>query len=68
MDLTLVSPMIRCLSFCLGNWVLTTDVGEGKRSLISEDRDSGVGFEMHFKLLKEFLKDLASLKRANDLC
>ncbi|KAF4355818.1 hypothetical protein F8388_011942 [Cannabis sativa] len=58
---------IRCLLFCLGNWVLTTDVGDGKRSLISEDRDSGVAFEMHLKLLKEFLKDLASLKRANDL-
>ncbi|KAF4381434.1 hypothetical protein G4B88_029789 [Cannabis sativa] len=42
---------IRCLLFCLGNWVLTTDVGDGKRSLISEDRDSGVAFEMHFKFL-----------------
>ncbi|KAF4379588.1 hypothetical protein F8388_023605 [Cannabis sativa] len=42
---------IRCLLFCLGNWVLTTDVGDGKRSLISEDRDSGVAFEMHLKFL-----------------
>uniref|UniRef100_A0A803PWL8 Uncharacterized protein n=1 Tax=Cannabis sativa TaxID=3483 RepID=A0A803PWL8_CANSA len=41
---------IRCLLFCLGNWVLTTDVGDGKRSLISEDRDSGVAFEMHLKV------------------
>ncbi|KAJ7953731.1 tetratricopeptide repeat protein 38 [Quillaja saponaria] len=36
--------------------------------LISEDRDDDVAFELHLKLLKEFPKDLVSLKRAQVLC
>ncbi|KAM7464562.1 hypothetical protein LguiA_032683 [Lonicera macranthoides] len=36
--------------------------------LISPNRDDDVAFELHFKLLKDFPKDMASLKRAQVLC
>ncbi|RDX73424.1 Tetratricopeptide repeat protein 38, partial [Mucuna pruriens] len=36
--------------------------------LLSEDRDDDVAVELHFKLLKEFPRDLVSLKRAQILC
>ncbi|KAF7809212.1 tetratricopeptide repeat protein 38 isoform X1 [Senna tora] len=36
--------------------------------LVSEDRDDDVAFELHRKLLKEFPRDLSSLKRAQILC
>ncbi|KAF9623859.1 hypothetical protein IFM89_005444 [Coptis chinensis] len=36
--------------------------------LISEDRDDDVAIELHFKLLKQFPRDLVSLKRAQVLC
>ncbi|XP_068468219.1 uncharacterized protein [Phaseolus vulgaris] len=36
--------------------------------LLSEDRDDDVALEMHSKLLKEFPRDLVSLKRAQVLC
>ncbi|CAO2829136.1 unnamed protein product [Amaranthus hypochondriacus] len=36
--------------------------------LISEDGDEDVALEMHFKLLKDFPRDLVSLKRAQILC
>ncbi|XP_021908495.1 tetratricopeptide repeat protein 38 isoform X1 [Carica papaya] len=36
--------------------------------LISEDRDDDVAVELHSKLLREFPKDLGSLKRAQVLC
>ncbi|CAN1311270.1 Tetratricopeptide repeat protein 38 [Linum perenne] len=36
--------------------------------LISEDRDDDVAFELHSKLLDDYPKDLASLKRAQVLC
>ncbi|XP_068637004.1 uncharacterized protein [Aristolochia californica] len=37
-------------------------------SLVKEDRDENVALDMHFKLLKGFPRDLASLKRAQILC
>ncbi|KAG9450381.1 hypothetical protein H6P81_010346 [Aristolochia fimbriata] len=37
-------------------------------SLIKEDRDDEVALDMHLKLLKEFPRDLVSLKRAQVLC
>lgn len=36
--------------------------------LISQDRDDDVAVELYFKLLKDFPKDLVSLKRAQVLC
>ncbi|KAM3754391.1 hypothetical protein ACB098_03G161400 [Castanea mollissima] len=36
--------------------------------LISQDRDDDVAVELHFKLLKDFPRDLVSLKRAQVLC
>ncbi|KAL5100374.1 hypothetical protein RYX36_004701 [Vicia faba] len=36
--------------------------------LMSEDRDDDVAVELHSKLLKEFPRDLVSLKRAQVLC
>ncbi|KAK4261210.1 hypothetical protein QN277_004240 [Acacia crassicarpa] len=36
--------------------------------LVSKDRDDDVAIELHLKLLKEFPRDLASLKRAQILC
>lgn len=36
--------------------------------LLSEDRDDDVAVELHSKLLKEFPRDLVSLKRAQILC
>ncbi|KAF6174530.1 hypothetical protein GIB67_004724 [Kingdonia uniflora] len=36
--------------------------------LISSDRDDDVTFDLHSKLLKEFPRDLVSLKRAQVLC
>ncbi|KAL6969524.1 hypothetical protein U1Q18_029236 [Sarracenia purpurea var. burkii] len=36
--------------------------------LISEDRDDDVAVELHSKLLKDFPRDLVSLKRAQILC
>ncbi|XP_015956996.1 uncharacterized protein LOC107481264 isoform X2 [Arachis duranensis] len=36
--------------------------------LISKDRDDDVAYELHAKLLKEFPRDLVSLKRAQVLC
>lgn len=36
--------------------------------LISPNRDDDVAFELHFKLLNDFPKDLVSLKRAQVLC
>lgn len=36
--------------------------------LISQDRDDDVAVELYFKLLKDFPRDLASLKRAQVLC
>ncbi|KAI9111523.1 hypothetical protein K1719_017213 [Acacia pycnantha] len=36
--------------------------------LVSKDRDDDVAVELHLKLLKEFPRDLASLKRAQILC
>ncbi|KAL6507163.1 hypothetical protein OROHE_022062 [Orobanche hederae] len=36
--------------------------------LISPDRDDDVAVEMHSKLLQDFPRDLASLKRAQALC
>ncbi|GLT86341.1 hypothetical protein SLE2022_044860 [Rubroshorea leprosula] len=36
--------------------------------LISENRDDDVALELHSKLLKDFPRDLASLKRAQILC
>lgn len=36
--------------------------------LMSEDRDDDVAVELHSKLLKEFPRDLVSLKRAQILC
>lgn len=36
--------------------------------LISEDRDDDVAVELHFKLLRDFPRDLSSLKRAQILC
>ncbi|CAH8337033.1 unnamed protein product [Eruca vesicaria subsp. sativa] len=36
--------------------------------MISEDRDDDLALELHTELLKKFPKDLASLKRAQDLC
>ncbi|KAK6931161.1 hypothetical protein RJ641_002954 [Dillenia turbinata] len=38
------------------------------KSLISGNRDDDLAFELHFKLLKDFPRDLASLKRAQVLC
>ncbi|WJX52767.1 hypothetical protein P8452_38840 [Trifolium repens] len=35
---------------------------------MSQDRDDDVAVELHFKLLKEFPRDLVSLKRAQILC
>ncbi|XP_048318690.2 uncharacterized protein LOC107428789 isoform X2 [Ziziphus jujuba] len=43
-------------------------VFDATSSLISENRDDDVAFELHSKLLKEFPKDLVSLKRAQVLC
>lgn len=36
--------------------------------LISEDRDDDIALELHSKLLRDFPRDLASLKRAQVLC
>ncbi|XP_050276953.1 uncharacterized protein LOC126718680 isoform X2 [Quercus robur] len=36
--------------------------------LISQDRDDDVAVELYFKLLKDFPRDLVSLKRAQGLC
>ncbi|XP_075656681.1 uncharacterized protein LOC142626860 [Castanea sativa] len=36
--------------------------------LISQNRDDDVAVELHFKLLKDFPRDLVSLKRAQVLC
>ncbi|XP_062111736.1 uncharacterized protein LOC133823146 [Humulus lupulus] len=43
-------------------------VFDAVNSLISENRDDDVALEMHFKLLDDFPKDLASLKRAQVIC
>ncbi|KAM7251966.1 hypothetical protein ACFE04_023849 [Oxalis oulophora] len=37
-------------------------------SLISSNRDDDLAFELHYKLLKDFPKDLVSLKRGQILC
>ncbi|KAF5198996.1 tetratricopeptide repeat protein 38 isoform X2 [Thalictrum thalictroides] len=36
--------------------------------LMSKDRDDDVAVELHFKLLRQFPKDLVSLKRAQGVC
>ncbi|KAL5723888.1 hypothetical protein ACHQM5_007226 [Ranunculus cassubicifolius] len=43
-------------------------VFEAVSYLISVDRDDDIAIEMHFELLKQFPRDLASLKRAQVLC
>ncbi|KAK9116917.1 hypothetical protein Sjap_015864 [Stephania japonica] len=43
-------------------------VFEAVSSLFGSDRDDDVAFELHKKLLKQFPKDLVSLKRAQLLC
>ncbi|XP_043726337.1 tetratricopeptide repeat protein 38 [Telopea speciosissima] len=43
-------------------------VFEAISSLLAEDRDDDAAFDSHSKLLKQFPKDLVSLKRAQVLC
>ncbi|KAF4356089.1 hypothetical protein F8388_005181 [Cannabis sativa] len=43
-------------------------VFDAVHSLISDNRDDEFALEMHFKLLKDFPKDLSSLKRAQVIC
>ncbi|PON67464.1 Tetratricopeptide-like helical domain containing protein [Parasponia andersonii] len=43
-------------------------VFDAVKSLVCENRDDDVALESHFKLLKDFPKDLVSLKRAQVLC
>ncbi|KAL5722520.1 hypothetical protein ACHQM5_006034 [Ranunculus cassubicifolius] len=43
-------------------------VFEAVSYLISVDRDDDIAIEMHFELLKQFPRDLASLRRAQVLC
>ncbi|EXB63787.1 hypothetical protein L484_021058 [Morus notabilis] len=43
-------------------------VFDAVNSLMCENRDDDVALELHFKLLKDFPRDLASVKRAQVLC
>ncbi|XP_031386273.1 tetratricopeptide repeat protein 38 isoform X2 [Punica granatum] len=45
-----------------------TAVFDAVSSLITENGDDDVAFDLHYKLLKDFPRDLASLKRAQVFC
>ncbi|GAA0184693.1 hypothetical protein LIER_31981 [Lithospermum erythrorhizon] len=68
-DSSHASPLIEAAKACLADASLYEKaVFDTVNYLMSPDRDDDIAVEFHFKLLKDFPKDLVSLKRVQILC